>query len=199
MYARYIRTRGGADATRYQFQERVSLFGCNSGFIPWLLRLKTSVAQKEPYLWHIDVVNELGARHEYADNTLLIDLKPKQDKTNLSLYELMDVWGYSSSGWSPILLRLNGLFVDEGPTIVNRGNFIRQDDDIDGPIYEVLYLSGSVENGRLVGLWTAPPASPTNAALLWPDTLNYFVQCIRACTPAVLEPQNLTSHSSGRP
>ena len=77
MYARYTRKRIGTDATRYQLQEPVSLFGCNNGFIPWLLSLKIPTAQGEPYLWHVDVVSELGAHADYPDSTLLIDLKPK--------------------------------------------------------------------------------------------------------------------------
>jgi hypothetical protein len=98
----------------------------------------------------------------------------------------MDVWGYSADGWSPILLRLNGLFVDENPSAVNREDFVRKDNDIDGPIYEFLYLDGSIKDGKLSGLWVPPPASPTNAALLWPKTINYFFQCIRSRTPDVL-------------
>lgn len=187
MYARYLRSRVGTDATHYEFKEQVSLFGCNNGFIPWLLGLKLPPGQGEPYEWHIDVVSELGANAEYSNSTLLIDLKPKQNKTNLSLYEVMDVWGYSASGWSPILLRLNGLFVDKDPSVVDRKSFLRKDDEIDGPIYEFLYLDGSVTGGQIVGSWVPPPASPTNAALLWPDTLNYFFKCIRTTTPDVLE------------
>jgi len=115
-----------------------------------------------------------------------LHIKPKQNKTNLSLYEVMDVWGYSEGGWSPILLRLNGLFVDEDPSVVDRNSFVRKDDEIDGPIYEFLYLDGSVAEGKLTGSWAPPPASPTSAALLWPDTLNYFFYCIRSTTPDVL-------------
>lgn len=187
MYARYLRTRVDADATRYEFQEQVSLFGCNNGYIPWLLDLKLPPSQGEPYKWHVDVIYELGGHPEYLNSTLLIDLKPKKNKTNLSLYEVMDVWGYSASGWSPILIRLNGLFVDENPSTVNRDNFLRKDAEIDGPIYEILYLDGSVSEGKIVGSWVPPPASPTNAALLWPKTLNYFFSCIRSTTPDVLE------------
>lgn len=187
MYARYSRMRMSPDATHYEFQERVSLFGHNNGFIPWLLGLKLPKDQEEPYKWHVDVVSELGGHPDYPHSTLLIDLKPKQNKTNLSLYEVMDVWGYSASGWSPILLRLNGLFVDEDPSVVDRNSFVRKDDEIDGPIYEFLYLDGSVIDGKFSGLWVPPPASPTNAALLWPDALNYFFQCILARTPEVLQ------------
>lgn len=186
MYARYKKSRVDNNVTRYEFQEEVSLFGCNSGFIPWLLGLKLPQDQGEPYKWHVDVVAELGRHPDYPLNTLLINLKPKQNKTNLSLYEVMDVWGYSADGWSPILLRLNGLFVDENPSAVNRKDFVRKDNDIDGPIYEFLYLDGSIKDGKLSGLWVPPPASPTNAALLWPKTINYFFQCIRSRTPDVL-------------
>ncbi|HDY66093.1 MAG TPA: hypothetical protein ENH84_07685 [Phycisphaerae bacterium] len=188
MYARYTRTRIASDETRYELQkEKVSLFGCNNGFIPWLLELKLLPGQGEPCKWHVDVVAELGGHPDYPHNTLLIDLKPKQNKTNLSLYEVMDVWGYSASGWTPILLRLNGLFVDEDPSVVDRNALVRKDDEIDGPIYEFLYLDGSVMEGKLSGPWVPPPASPTNAALLWPDVLNYFFQCICATTPEVLQ------------
>ena len=187
MYARYVRKRIGSSETRYEFQEQVSIFGCNSGFVPWLLRSKVPQGQREPWKWHVDVVDELGRHPDYPDNTLIIDLKPKQNKTDLSLYELMDVWGYSDSGWSPILLRLNGLFVDENPSVVNRNSFVRKDVEIDGPIYEFLYLDGTVSDGKLIGRWNPPPVSPTNAALLWPESLNYFVHCIQEATPSLFE------------
>ncbi len=187
MYARYTKTRVGTDATAYHFQEQVSLFGCNNGFIPWLLTSKVPANRGEAYPWHVDVVAELGAHPDYPQSTLLIDLKPKQKKTNLSLYEVMDVWGFSDKGWTPILLRLNGLFVDHEPTTVDRKSFVREDTAIDGPIYEFLYLAGSVANGKLTGPWVPPPASPTNAALLWPQALKYFFQCILATSPQVLQ------------
>ena len=187
MYARYVKSRLSSSDTRYQFAEQVSLFGRNNGFIPWLLQLQIPTSQSEPYLWQLDVQKVLSGTKEYKGSTLVIDLKPKQHKTNVSLYEVMDVWGYSSSSWTPVLLHLNGLFVDADPASVNRNDFTISDSEIDGPIYEVLYLDGSVENGKIVGTWNAPPASPTNAALLWPETLNYFVQCIRERTPDILD------------
>lgn len=187
MYFRYTRLRIGADTTKYDRQEQVKLFGCNEGFIPWLLGLKLKPGQGEPHEWHVDVISELGGHVDYPNSTLLIDLKPKQNKTNLSLYEVMDVWGYCDNGWSPILLRLNGLFVDEDPTIVERHSFVRKDSEIAGPIYEFLYLVGTVDNGKLAGLWVPPPASPTNAALLWPKPLNYFISCIQAKSPDIFE------------
>jgi hypothetical protein len=100
----------------------------------------------------------------------------------------MDVWGYSASGWSPIMLRLNGLYVDEDPSVVDRNSFVRKDHEIDGPIYEFLYLVGTIHDGKPFGKWTAPPISATNAVLLWPDALKYFFDCISVTSPSVLGP-----------
>ncbi|MEA2066067.1 MAG: hypothetical protein U9O65_03055 [Thermotogota bacterium] len=169
-------------------REQVSLFGCNNGLIPGCLELQIPPGQSEPYLWHLDIEKSLcKVNNKHKGSTLVIDLKPKQHGSNVSLYEILDVWGYSSSGWTPILLHLGGLFVDADPNSVNRNDFTISDSEIDGPIYEVLYLAGSIENGKIIGRWNTPPASPTNAPLLWPDTLNYFIRCIRERTPDVLK------------
>jgi hypothetical protein len=186
MYARYLKNQRDGFSS-YRFVEECSLFGCNIGYIPKLLRKQTPVSQTEPYKWHILIEPALNAI-ECQGSTLVIDLKPKQKKTNLSLYEILDIWGYSDSGWTPILLHLSGLFVDKDPAPINRNEFTIPDLERDEPIYEFLHLDGSVANGKLTGRWNAPPASPTNAALLWPAALVYFIQCIRDRTPDVVEP-----------
>jgi len=88
---------------------------------------------------------------DYTGSTLVIDLKLKQSKTNISLYEVLDVWGYSLSGWTPILLHLRGLCVDADPSTIDRNNFEVANEDRNEPIYEFVYLDGSVGGGRLVG------------------------------------------------
>jgi hypothetical protein len=183
MYARYTKSKAGW-VTQYRFAERVCLFGRNNGFIPRLLERQTPSGQGEPYEWHIPLQKALG-ESRCPDSTLVIDLKPKQAKTNLSLYEIVDVWGYSAYGWTPILLHLRGLFVDADPATVNRNDFSVADSQRHEPIYEFLYLDGSVAYGKLIGRWNAPPASPTNAALLWPEALRYFCRCIRERSPDV--------------
>jgi hypothetical protein len=185
VYALYRKSRKG-ELTSFQFVEECSLFGCNEGFIPWLLAKRIPANQNEPYKWYLPIGEALNAT-EYRDSTLVIDLKPKQQKTNLSLYEVLDVWGYSDAGWTPILLHLSGLFVDSDPTEVNRKVFAVPDAERQEPIYEFLYLNGGISTGRLSGPWNAPPASPTNGALLWPETLNFFIRCIRERTPRVLD------------
>ena len=189
MYIRYLRKRE-AGRSSYQFIEECSLFGCNNGFIPWLLQRQIPLSQGEPYKWHLSIQDSLnGAKWnntDYTGSTFIIDLKPKQNKTNLSLYEVLDVWGYSDSGWSPILLHLSGLFVDASPDNLDRNKFVINDNEREEPIYEFMYLDGSVKDGGLVKTWNPPVASPTNAALLWPESLAYFFASIKKRTPGIV-------------
>jgi hypothetical protein len=189
MYARYTRNRVGDDSTRYEFQQPEKLFGrSGEGYIFWLLEPKVPKNQEQPYKWHLDVLSELGAHPEFRDSTLVIDLRPKQKRTGLFLYELMDVWGYSAHDWTPIMLRLHGLLVGDDPSSVNEKDFVRKDSEIVRPIYEFLYLNGWVAHGELMGPWTSPPVSSTNAALLYRDALNYFLGRILKATPDVFQP-----------
>jgi len=173
------------DQTGYQFLRKISLFGCDEGFIPRLLGKQIPETQKEPYLWHLPIENAL-AHAEYPNSTLVIVPKPKQKSASLSLYEVLDVWGYSASGWTPILLHLSRLIVHEDSPKFDRNDFGIRNNERDEPIYTVLYLDGTISNGKLIGHWNAPPNSPTNAALLWPDTLRYFFHSIREQIPHVL-------------
>lgn len=184
MYAVYYKETSEG-YTRFRFQNRTHLFGCRSGLIPRSLLRKTGRDQNEPYRWHLSmkrVLPEDGSPR----SAIVIDLKPKQADSNLSLYELRDVWGYSDSGWSPVLIHLNVLYSDADPSNIDRLDFRIQNREQRISVYEFLYLQGSISGGRLTGKWTAPPVSPTNAALLWPAALKYFVGCIRACTPDLL-------------
>src|SRR5208282_3685700 len=117
---------------------------------------KVPKGQEAPWRWHIDVrvgLDDPTNEPSYKNCSLIIDLKPAQKETNLSLYEILDIWGFSMRSWTPILLRLAGLFVDnEDPiAIKQRLNFLLPDDRIESPIYEFLYISGGVHQGELTG------------------------------------------------
>jgi hypothetical protein len=157
---------------RYIFKEEVSLFGCNSGYIPRLLKAGLTKCASEPLPWHVNIEQAMSSVGE-TGNTLIINLKPN---INLSLYEISDVWGYSSSGWTPVMFYLKGLFVEEDPTAFNGLDFIRMPLDIEDPIFSMMYLNGTVLSGEIDGRWTPPSPSATNSVLLWPDTFEYFAQ-----------------------
>lgn len=174
MYALYNKIQNN-DSTRYHFLKQVSLFGCKRGYVPWLLSKQFSTDSTEPLSWHVNIENSLRDVGQDAQ-TLVIDLKPKNKEENLSLYELSNVWGYSASGWTPIMLHLRGLFIDDNPECYNTKDFIRSPLEIDDPIFSMMYLRGTVDGGQLVGRWTPPGPSPTNSVLLWPDAYKYFWQ-----------------------
>ena len=145
MYARYS-IKIEADRSSYEFIEECSLFGCNQGFIPWLLERQMPPSQGEPYKWHLPIRESLNEAKwndtDYADSALIIDLTPKRN--TLSLFEVLDVWGYSDSYWTPILLHLSGLFVDVNPDEVDRNDFVIRDNEREEPIYTFMHLGGWV-------------------------------------------------------
>ena len=173
MYALYEISSVTSDENRYRKKEKISLFGSRSGYVPWLLTHQLDSASSEPWRWHVVILDALS-KAGHQSHTLVINLKPNSTTPNLSLYELLDVWGYSASGWTPVLLRLRGLFVDEDPNPANEDDFLRRTSECDEPIFSVMYLNGTIRNGVLEGRWTTPRPSPTNSVLLWPETFEYF-------------------------
>ena len=138
-----------------------------------MLNSSLAPSANEPLKWHIPVATALE-RAGYPQHALIINLKPDSRTPNLSLYEVMGVWGSSSAGWTPIMFHLQGLFIDEDPTRFNDRDFRRAYSDIEDPIFSMMYLHGTVREGKIFGPWTPPRPGATNSVLLWPDTLQYF-------------------------
>lgn len=174
MYARYEK-QSTSDGYRYRFAEPISLFGCNQGYIPWLFSVTVPDAASEPMPWHLLVADTLRLV-ELDGSALIINLKPRSKAGNLSLYEVVEVFGFSASGWTPLMLYLRGLFVDENPSRFDEKDFVRSQSETEDPIFSMMYLDGTVRNGKLEGRWTAPRPSSTNSVLLWPASFEYFAQ-----------------------
>ena len=172
---------------KLQFKQRISLFGCNVGYIPKFLRELTPNNQEEPFKWHLSIQDML-TKMGHSDSTIIIDIKPRNKAERyVTLCELLDVWGYSVSGWTPILMGLKGLLIDANPDQYDKSNLtldIQRDYET---IYSLLYLAGSVSKGQLIGRWTSPNPSSTNSLLLWPDTLRYFMDCIKQSNPEIFQ------------
>ncbi len=174
MYALYKKVPEGG-AFRYRFDKAVSLFGCNNGYIPTLLVKTLTQLASEPLPWHLIIDASLRAVAQ-VDGALIINLKPNSKTANLSLYEVMEVFGYSGDGWTPVMLYLRGLFVDEDPSRFNERHFVRALADTEDPVFSMMYLNGTIRNGALEGRWTTPGPSPTNSVLLWPSAFKYFAE-----------------------
>lgn len=170
MYCFYKKIRNDTSTT-YEFVEKISLFGCNEGWIPALIEID---GKTEPFRWLLDIEHALFNNMGQNDRqSIIINLKPNQSD-NVSLYELKRVIGNSENGWSQLMLCLRGLVIDGNPVDYDTNKITIEDDEIDEPIFSMMYLNGTIINGELSGKWTPPRASPTNAVLLWPHVFNYF-------------------------
>ena len=168
---------------QYKFEEEISIFGCNNGYIPWLLSYKLKKGDNEPLKWHINIESELNnSTEEYYHNTsIIIDIKPKnKNETYLTMAELTDVWGYSDSSWTPMLFRLNMLFTDHDINLADKKLFKIENGIEPEIVYSIIYARGSIKDGKIAGRWTPPSMSPTNSTLLWPETLKYFYDQIKS-------------------
>jgi len=93
--------------------EKTSLAGCTNGLIARYLKKTINNSITEPYPWHIES-DKLFNTLDLPGNILVIDVKPNS-KTELSLFKIKNIWGYSSSGWTPIMLELKEIVNDENP------------------------------------------------------------------------------------
>jgi hypothetical protein len=181
MYVLYKKTLDGA-ITRYERLKhgfQVSLFGCNEGWIPWILRQTITKTDNQPLRWHLSEseISQVIERDQSVPdgNALVIDLKPNQT-SNLSLYEVVEAWGHSENDWTPVMLRLKGLFVDEKEGF-DKARFTRTEEQIDKrPIFSMYYVRGTVKNGQICGTWNLTAPGSANSALLWAETMKYFSQ-----------------------
>lgn len=92
-----------------------------------------------------DLLGKLGfSTGSYA---VVIDMKPTV-RNNVSLYQLRQVWGFSYPEWTPILVRLETLFVDretEDPAAFKMHFHDRECERT--PVHEFLYLQGGWKSG----------------------------------------------------
>jgi hypothetical protein len=107
------------------------------------------------------------------DQVIIINLKPNS-KEYISLFELTRVVGNCENGWTQIMLCLRGILVDEDASQYDSNEFEVENKSIQEPIFTMMYLNGTVKDGKIVGRWTTPGASATNSILLWPGVLKYF-------------------------
>lgn len=159
----------GAGRGEYRRVREISLSGTDSPFRKVLVDAGSAK-------WHATdefILYLLGVERS-AEHRILIDLKPKH-KTEVSLYRLRDVWGYSDDDWTPLALRLERVFMDQSqddpPTFKKLFVGPLETNDF---IYEFLYLNGGTKRGK----WTWGLVGRVNGALLWPDALRYFANAI---------------------
>lgn len=163
------------DKVRYKFIRETKLFGCNNGKIVELLK-KQGIPQetKAYHNWRL-IIQDLLSDADTTNPALIINLKPNS-KSNISIYEIINVFGVSQHEWTPIMLHLHGILMDKDKNYekINPKDFTFESGNINKDIFSFLYVNGGIKNGTINGRWTAPRSSPTNSVLLWSKTLEHF-------------------------
>lgn len=112
-----------------------------------------------------------------SNHVVITDLKPKV-QNEISLYRLRHVWGYSSHGWTPFALELEGLYVDaQPPAGVSAAEIKQRFPKLEQPgdrIYEFLYVNGDGKSGS----WAFGRIGRLNAPLLWERVFHSFLKRI---------------------
>ena len=153
----------------YTLIENIRLAGSNGPLAA--IHNSKNPTKKKSFTWHASdaeiLQNIEGAKSEQE---FVIDLKPNA-KGNLSLYRLLDVWGFSYDNWTPLALRLECLFVDEyrDDSEEFKKSFLLPLAERDF-VGEFLFVQGGTEGGT----WNWGPAGRVNGALLWRDAFDYL-------------------------
>jgi hypothetical protein len=162
-------------AREYTYRHEVKVGG-KAGPLAAMER-KQNTAGAVPFRWHVtasDVVALVG--DSGGDQDLIIDLKPKV-ANNVSLYRLVDIWGFSYSDWTPIALRLEGLFSDLSHDDPRKFKDHFTDERAGRSfVGEFLYLQGGVNGGS----WSWGRVGSVNGALLWRDAFEYLTDELRS-------------------
>lgn len=154
---------------QFNFQQQISLAGTRG---PLATCARTAnPANQIPFGWHASedkLVGHFGGIP--GQQAIVIDLKPRVTG-NVSLFQLLDVWGYSSEHWTPLAVRLRALFVDlqEPNPLAFKNSFIDPGTN-HSLVGEFLYMHGGVLGGK----WTWGMVGRVNGALLWKDAFTFL-------------------------
>jgi len=161
-----------APTCRFDLLRTTHLFGCKVGLVARYLRGVIPANANQPYPWNFKVADALRALEPDAD-AFVIDLKPNEDG-NASRYEVLEVMGYSGNEWTPAMMKMRALLVDEKTAEYPREGFVISQCSELKEVITFLHFSGSIKNGTLSDKWLPPGQSSTNSTLLFPEAFNYF-------------------------
>ena len=124
-----------------------------------------------PFPWHAPLADIVQATARAQPNQeILIDLKPNVAK-NVSLYRLLDVWGFSYPHWTPLALRMEALFSDLPHDDPAKFKASFTDQNADHPLVgEFVYVQG----GTAGGTWNWGQLGRANGTLLLRDAFDYL-------------------------
>ena len=156
-------------ANQYTLLRTIPIAG-NTGPLAAIQHLKNPSADS-PFRWHAtssEIVAALSGTSPTQE--IIIDLKPNIAK-NVSLFRLLDIWGFSYPDWTPLAVRLEALFGDLIHDDPKQFKACFSDATADhSMVGEFLYVQG----GTAGGSWSWGRVGSVNGALLWRDAFDYL-------------------------
>lgn len=178
----YTKRQSGSTVS-YSFLRPSRLFGWNSawdrgGWLPFLLQQHIAAAPgRGTPAWHIrsgEIRRALANDTKGHGGTFVIEFRP--NRTDHLLCEIVQIWGYSTHAWTPMMLHLKQL-VDGPRDSMDAYHFSvpANDPGCLQPIFTMIYTpDGFTTEGKVMGKWSAPAQGPMSSALLWPPAFEYF-------------------------
>jgi hypothetical protein len=160
---------GESGREQYRFVRGIQLAGQSGPLATYSRSLNAE--KRIPLKWHATskkIIQALGGSP--ADQAIVFDLKPRATG-KVSLYRLLDVWGFSYADWTPLALRFRVLFADrkEANPFTFRNSFTDPGTD-HSLVGEFLYVRGGVSQGT----WNWGKGGRVKGTLLWIDALDYL-------------------------
>lgn len=165
---------GESGHEQYKFERGIRLTG-KSGPLATLCR-SLNAEKRIPFKWHASskkIIQQLGGSP--AEHAIVLDLKPRAT-SRVSLYRLLDVWGFSFSNWTPLALRLRALFADQKQAnpFAFKNSFIDPGSD-HSLVGEFLDVRGGVSEGS----WHWGKVGNVNGALLSCDAFGFLSAALK--------------------
>lgn len=143
--------------------------------------MRQSPAEADPLCWHLSGLELLKRsltieeQAQIGKYKFIVDVQnalgnPKRKWTQL--FEVLDIWGYSHFGWTPMMWKMHKVFQDDCVACrdQNRWPFTPGKD----VVHEFLYLLCDHKGGRR----DFGPNGKFNGTLLWPEALAFFIKQI---------------------
>jgi hypothetical protein len=165
---------GESGREQYTFQRGIRLDG-QSGPLATFAR-SLNPEKRIPLKWHVSakkIIQLLGGSPN--EQAIVFDLKPRA-MGKVSLYRLLDVWGFSYGNRTPLALRLRVLFADhkEANPFAFKNSFVDPGTD-HSLVGEFLYVKGGVSEGT----WNWGKVGRVNGAFLSCDDFAFLSAALK--------------------
>jgi hypothetical protein len=165
---------GESGREQYRFVRGIGLAGRSGALANFSRSLNPE--KRIPFKWHATskkLIQLLGGSP--TEQVIVLDLKPRA-AGKVSLYRLLDVWGFSYADWTPLALRLRVLFANrkEANPFAFKNSFVDPGTE-HSLVGEFLYVQGGVSEGA----WNWGKVGSVNGALLWSDAFEFLSTALK--------------------